>query len=64
MNKKLANFDDTIWENTEEHDLNWSHIPDHPYKMLVIGGSGSKKVNTLHNLTDHQPDIDGTDLYI
>ena len=24
---------------------NWSYIPDHPYRILIIGGSGSGKTN-------------------
>ena len=33
-------------------------IPDHPYRILIIGGSGSGKLNELLNLIIHQPDID------
>ena len=33
-------------------------IPDHPYQILIIGGSGSGKKNTLLNLISNQPDID------
>ena len=25
------------------HNPNWSHIPDRPYRTLIIGGSGSGK---------------------
>ena len=29
----------------------WPYKPDHPYRILIIGGSGSgKKTNTLLNL--------------
>ena len=28
----------------------WSYIPDHPYKILIVGGSGSGKTNALLNL--------------
>ena len=35
----------------------------HPYKILIIGGSGSAKTNSLFNLTNHQPDIYKTYLY-
>ena len=33
-------------------------IPNHPYKILIIGGSGSGKTNALLNLIENQPDID------
>ena len=33
-------------------------IPDHPYRILIIGGSGSGKTNTLLNLINEQNDID------
>ena len=42
----------------KEHNSIWSQIPDHPYIILLIGGSGSAKVNSLFNLICHQPDID------
>ena len=25
------------------HNPKWSEIPDHPYRILIIGGSGSVK---------------------
>ena len=31
-----------------------SFIPDHPYRMLVIGGSGSGKTNALLTLIRQQ----------
>ena len=36
----------------------WPHIPDHPYRILLIGGSGSGKTNTLFNLINQQEYID------
>ena len=39
------------------------YIPDHPYRILIIGGSGSRKTNALLNLTNSQPDIDEIYLY-
>ena len=41
----------------------WSYIPDHPYRMLIIRGSESGKANALLNLISNQPDIDKTYLY-
>ena len=37
---------------------NWPYIPDHPHRILIIGGSGSGKTNALLNLIENQPDID------
>ena len=25
----------------KQHNLKWPYIPDHPYRILIIGGSGS-----------------------
>ena len=49
--------------NFDEHNLNWQYIPDHPYRILMIGGSGSGKTNSLLNLINKQPDIDKINLY-
>ena len=54
----MINFDDYANENKTEHNLKWLYIPDHPYRILIIGGSGSGKTNALLNLTNNQPDID------
>ena len=37
--------------------------PDHPYRILIVGGSGSEETNSLFNSINHQPDIDKTFLY-
>ena len=42
---------------------NWPYIPNHPYRILIIGGSGSGKTNVLLNLIENQPDIDKIYLY-
>ena len=60
----MINFDDHTNENRTEHDKNWPYIPDHPYRILIIGGSGSGKTNTLLNLIENQPDIDKIHLYV
>ena len=36
---------------------------DRPYRIIIIGGSGSGKTNTLLNLTNYQPDMDKFVLY-
>ena len=46
----MINFDDYTSENKTEHNLRWPHIPDHPYRVLIIGGSRSGKRNALLNL--------------
>ena len=45
-------------KNIKKRNLNWSQIPDHPYRILVIGGSGSGKTNSLFDLINQEPDID------
>ena len=37
---------------------NWPYIPDHPYRILITGSSGSGKTNALLNLIENQTDID------
>ena len=46
----MTNFDDVINQNIKEHDPNWPEIPNHPYRILINGGSGSGKTNSLFNL--------------
>ena len=58
----MINFDNCANENKTEHNSNWPYIPDHPYRILIIGGSGSGKKNALLNLIN-QPDIDKAYLY-
>ena len=41
-----------------------ANIPDHPYRIIIIGGSGSGKTNTLINLINEQKDIDQIYLYV
>ena len=59
----MINFDDYTNENKMEHNLNWLYIPDHPYRILIVGGSGSGKTNALLNLIYNQSDVDKTYLY-
>ena len=59
----MINFDECTNENKRKHNPNWPYIPDHPYRILIIGGSGSGKTNALLNLINNQPDIDKIYLY-
>ena len=44
---------------------NWPYISDHPYRILIIGRSGSSKTNVLLNLTKNQrPDTDKIYAYV
>ena len=50
-------------ENKTQYNLKWPYIPDHPYRILMIGGTGSGKTNALLNLINNQLDIDKIYLY-
>ena len=52
-------------ENKTEHNLKWPYIPDHPYRIPIIGDSGSGKTSALLNLINNQLDMDmyGKDPY-
>ena len=59
----MINLDSITNENNKQHNKKWPCIPDHPYRILIIGGSGSGKTNTLLNLINEQHDIDKIYLY-
>ena len=59
----MINLDSITNENNKEHNKKWPFIPDHPYRILIIGGSGSGKTNALLNLIKEQDEIDNTYLY-
>ena len=54
----MVNCDDYTNENKTKYNLKWPYFSDHPYRILVIGGCGSGKINALLNLIHNQPDID------
>ena len=54
----MINFDSYTNENKTEHNLKWPNIPDHPYRILIVGGSGSGEANALLNLINNHLDID------
>ena len=59
----MINFDDIVNENKTKHNKIWPYISDHPYRILIIGDSGSGKTNALINLINEQNDIDKIYLY-
>ena len=59
----MVNFDDYTNENKINHNPNWPYIPDHPYRISIMGGSGSGKTNLLLDLIENQPDINKIYLY-
>ena len=52
----MINFDDYTNENKTGHSSKWPYISDHPYNILIAGGSGSGKANALLNLINNQPE--------
>ena len=59
----MINLDSITNKNNIKHKEKWSYIPDHPDRILIIGGSGSGKTNTLLHLINEQDDIDKMYLY-
>ena len=59
----MINLNSFTNENNKEHNKKWPYIHDHPYRILIIGGSGSGKTNVLLNLINEQNDIDKIYLY-
>ena len=58
----MKNYDQSVEIN---HYPNWPYIPDHPHRILITGGSGSRKSNVLLNLIKTQrPDIEKIYLYV
>ena len=50
----MFNLDDITNENNRDHNKKCPYVPDHSYRMLIIGGSGSGKTNALLNLMKEQ----------
>ena len=62
-NYKMTDFNNYTNKDKTEHNLDWLYIPDHPCRILIIGGSGSGKRNALLNLINHKSDVDKKYLY-
>ena len=50
----MKNYAESVEIN---HNPKWPYTPDHPYWILIFGGSGSGKTNVLLNLIKHQDQI-------
>ena len=50
----MLNLDTVTNENNKDHNKKWPYIPDQPYRMLIIGVSGTGKTNALLNLIKQQ----------
>ena len=59
----MINIVNIVNNNNNNHNEKWPYIPDHPFRILIIGGSGSGKTNTLLNLINEQKDIHKIYLY-
>ena len=59
----MINLDSITNENKKKNNEKWPYIPDHPYKISIIGGSGSAATNALIHLINEQHDIDKIYLY-
>ena len=59
----MFNLNDVTNGNKKEHNKKWLHILDHPYRILIIGGSGSRKIDALLNVIKEKGDIDKMFLY-
>ena len=59
----MINLDSITNESNKEHNQKWPFIPDHLYRILIIGGPGSGKTNTLLHVIKEQDDIDKIYLY-
>ena len=54
----MINLDSITNKNKKKRNKKWPYIPDHYYRVLIMGGSGSGKTCALFNLINEQNDID------
>ena len=59
----MINLNNIVNNNNQQQNKKWPYIGDHSYRILIIGGSGSEKTNTLLHLINVQKDIDMIYLY-
>ena len=63
MQYKIIILESITNKNNKEHNEKWPYIPNHLCRIIIIGGSGSGKTNTLLNLIKKLGDIDKIYLY-
>ena len=56
--QEMINFDDVVKGNIKQHNPNWPQIPNHSYRVLIIGASGSGKTNSFFHVINQQPSIE------
>ena len=59
----MVNLNSITNKSNKECNRKWPYIPDHPYIILITGGSESGKLNFLLNLIKEQDDINKICLY-
>ena len=59
----MINLDSITNEKNKKYNEKWPYIPDHPYRIMITGGSESVKTNALVNLINVKNDIDKIYLY-
>ena len=50
----MINLDSIANQNNKEHNEKWPYIPDHSYRILIVGSSGPGKTSPLLNSTKEQ----------
>ena len=51
---------ESVNDNKTEQNEKWPYIPEHPYRIIIIGGSGPGKTNALINLINEQKRLEWT----
>ena len=47
MHDQMINLDSITNENNKKHNEKWAYIPDHPCRILIVGGSGTEKTKHI-----------------
>ena len=59
----MISLDSITNESNKKRNEKWPYIPDHLYRILIIGSSGSGKTNALISLINEKCGIDKIYLY-